>query len=110
MTYPVTGADSGKNDILNRGSPFKPGPVKGPEKNSIMESSLRKAGKIVSRYEQIWMGLKNVSAVGTGKTREGKLCIVISLSRDDPYTRNIFPAEIEGIPVDVRISGKVDAL
>jgi len=75
-----------------------------------MESSLRKAKKIVRRYEQIWMGLKNVSGVGTGKTREGKLCIVISLSRDDPATRNIFPVEIEGIPFEIRISGKIDAL
>ena len=75
-----------------------------------MDGSIRKAGKIVSRYEQIWMGLKNVSAVGTGKTSEGKLCIVISLSSEDPYTRSIFPPEIEGIPVDVRITGKVDTL
>ncbi len=56
------------------------------------------------------MGLKIVSGVGTGKTREGKLCIVISLSRDDPATRNIFPVEIEGIPIEIRIIGKVDAL
>ncbi len=97
------------NYVLNRELISESGPFQG-QKNFIMESSVRKAGKIVSRYEQIWMGLKNVSSVGTGKTSEGKLCIVISLSRDDPATRNIFPVEIEGIPVDVRISGKVDAL
>ncbi len=75
-----------------------------------MDYNIRKAKKIINRYEQIWMGLKNVSSIGTGKTSEGRLCIVISLSGDDPKTRRIFPAEIEGIPVEVRIIGKVDTL
>jgi hypothetical protein len=68
-----------------------------------------KAAEIKNRYEILWMGLKNVTSVGTGKTSDGKTSIVISLAIDDPETRSIFPAEIEDIPLEFRISGDIDA-
>ncbi len=74
-----------------------------------MKSSVTKAGEIIKRYEQIWMGLENVTGVGTGKTNDGRTCLVISLVKDDQFTRDIFPSEIEGLPVQVRISGNFDA-
>ncbi len=73
-----------------------------------MDSSFRKATEIKDRYEVVWMGLKNVTSVGTGKTRDGKSSIVISLAIDDPETKSIFPVEIEDIPIEFRISGDID--
>lgn len=55
------------------------------------------------------MGLERVTAVGTGITSNGKPGIIISLDKEDSATRNIFPPEIEGVPVEVRIAGKIDA-
>ena len=75
-----------------------------------MNSSVKKAEEIIKRYAQIWMGLENVTGIGTGKTNDGRICLVISMAKDDQATRDIFPAEIEGLPVEVRIGGKFDAL
>ncbi len=75
-----------------------------------MSSSLKKAEEIIKRYEQIWMGLENVTGIGTGKTNDGRTCLVISMAKDDRPTRDLFPVEIEGLPVEVRISGEFNAL
>ncbi len=74
-----------------------------------MKNSIKKALKIRKRYEKIWMGLENVTAVGAGKTKEGKPCIVISMLKEDPATRDIFPQEIEDVPIELIIIGKIDA-
>lgn len=71
-----------------------------------MSGSLRKARKIKEMYEQIWLGLDKVTAVGTGKTTGGRICIVISLSCDDPETKNMFPPEIEDVPIELRVTGQ----
>lgn len=75
-----------------------------------MTNSVNKAEELIKRYKHIWMGLENVTGVGKGKTKDGRTSIVISLSKDDPATRNIFPAEIEGLPIEIRISGEINAL
>ncbi len=72
-----------------------------------MTESMGKAKKIKKLYEEIWLELDNVTAVGSGKTKDGRICLVISLSHDDPVTRNIFPREIEDIPIEFRISGEM---
>jgi hypothetical protein len=71
-----------------------------------MGESFEKASKIREMYEQIWLGLDKVTAVGTGKTADGRICIVISLSSDDPDTTNMFPPEIEDVPIEFRVTGE----
>ncbi len=72
-----------------------------------MDSSHNKAKKIIERYGEIWMGMEYITSVGIGKTDEGDTAIVISLEKDNPSTRDIFPAEIEDIPVRFKISGTI---
>ncbi len=74
-----------------------------------MDSTIRHAGDIIKRYKEIWMKLEHVTGVGTGKARDGRICIIISLENDEASTRDIFPAEIEGVPIEIKISGKIDA-
>jgi hypothetical protein len=62
--------------------------------------------KIKSIYEGIWLELDKVTAVGTGRTRDGRPALIISLSSDDQPTKDIFPAEVEGIPIEFRITGE----
>ncbi|TVR70458.1 MAG: hypothetical protein EA408_11185 [Marinilabiliales bacterium] len=75
-----------------------------------MENSDEQAKMIISRYGEIWMGLDSVTSIGVGKTDEGKTTIIISLEKDIPATRDVFPAEIEGVPVQIRISGTTKPL
>ena len=72
-----------------------------------METSIQKACKIKKIYEKIWLDIENVTGVGTGKSKDGRICLVISLAKDEPSTRDIFPVEIEGIPVEFRITGEI---
>ena len=75
-----------------------------------MNSSIKKAGEIIKIYRQIWMTLENVTGVGTGKTKDGRTCIVISLAKEDPVTCDIFPSEIEDFPIEFRITGKISSM
>ncbi len=75
-----------------------------------MIESKEKVMKVKNIYEKIWLELEKVNAVGTGKTRDGRLGLVISLSCDDPATKEIFPGEIEGVPIEFKITGETDAL
>jgi hypothetical protein len=65
--------------------------------------------KIKRIYEDIWLGLDKVTAVGTGMTKDGRPALIISLSSDDQATKDIFPAQVEGIPIEFRISGEPEA-
>lgn len=76
----------------------------------IMDTSLERARKIIKTYRDVWLGLENISSVGTGRTDDGRVCIVISMVKDDPATRDIFPGELDDIPVEFSISGKINAL
>jgi hypothetical protein len=74
-----------------------------------MDKLLIKAREVKNRYEKIWMGLENVTSVGTGITSKGKPGIIISMEKDNVYVRNIFPPEIEGVQVEIKVSGNIDA-
>jgi hypothetical protein len=65
--------------------------------------------KIKSIYEGIWLELDKVTAVGEGRTKDGRPALIISLSSDDQATKDIFPAEVEGIPIEFRITGEQEA-
>jgi hypothetical protein len=75
-----------------------------------MDHNLQRAREIRKRYEDIWMDLEFVTSIGIGLTSSGNTGIIISMEKDDPAIKNIFPAEIEGIPVEVRISGEINTL
>ncbi len=71
-----------------------------------MVELIDKAAQLKKIYGKIWLGLDKVTAVGTGRTRDGRTGIIISLSSDDQATRDIFPPEIEDVPIEFRITGK----
>jgi hypothetical protein len=75
-----------------------------------MDKLMIKASEVKNRYEKIWMGIENVTSVGTGITSKGKPGIIISLERDEATVRNIFPPELEGVQLEIVISGNIDSL
>jgi hypothetical protein len=73
-----------------------------------MNKLLIKVREVKNRYEMIWMGLEDVTSVGTGITSKGKPGIIISMEKDNVSIKNIFPPEIEGVQVEIRVSGNID--
>jgi hypothetical protein len=73
-----------------------------------MEDLLKKANMIKKRYEGIWMALDNITGVGTGLTASGIPGIIISMEKEDARTRDLFPPRIEGVPVELKLSGKIN--
>ncbi len=74
-----------------------------------MEYLHKKAEKILARYKNKWLALENVTSAGIGRTSKGSPCIIISLAQEDNAIREMMPPEIDGIPLEVKVSGEIDA-
>ena len=78
-----------------------------------------RAQAVKARYEKKLMRKRNVVGVGVGfRERAGQqtdaVCIVVSvrqkLSPDQLAPQDIIPAELDGVPVDVKVTGAFRAL
>lgn len=52
------------------------------------------------------MGIKGVTGTAQG-LRGGKPCIKVYLEKDDPRLRARLPRSVDGVPVDVEVTGKM---
>ncbi|HLF34949.1 MAG TPA: hypothetical protein VI583_11970 [Cyclobacteriaceae bacterium] len=68
-----------------------------------------KAVAVKKRYEKQWLGISGVTAVGLGMINN-KPGIIISIERDAEKMRALIPADVEGIPIEIRLSGNLSAL
>ncbi|MFH5831995.1 hypothetical protein ACG2F4_04425 [Halalkalibaculum sp. DA3122] len=68
-----------------------------------------KARNIKQKYEKEWLAIDGVTAVGIGLVDGDTIGIIISVSADEERIRNQLPAEIEGIPVKVDVTGNFRA-
>jgi hypothetical protein len=60
-------------------------------------------------HEAQLLALPDVVSVGIGKDADGRLAIVVSLANPNPATEARIPADIDGHPVIVRVSGPIKA-
>ena len=65
---------------------------------------------IKRKYEPIWLALPEVVAVGIGKTSDGATGIIISVRSLTGTVRSSIPSAIEGIPIEIQVSGEIKAL
>jgi hypothetical protein len=74
---------------------------------------------VKARHEKDLLSKANVVAVGVGFREQGgqvsdQVCIVVSVRRkvrlDELSPGDIIPQEIEGVPVDVKVTGEIRAL
>ena len=81
--------------------------------------AIARAQAVKARYEKKLMRKRNVVGVGVGfreraGQQTGDVCIVVSvrlkLSPDQLAPRDIIPAELDGVPVDVKVTGAFRAL
>lgn len=52
------------------------------------------------------MGIRGVTGTAQG-LRGGKPCIKVYVEKDDPGLRARLPRAVDGVPVDVEVTGKV---
>ena len=72
--------------------------------------SIQKIRQIKSRHEQQWMTLSAVQAVGIGMLKNGREGIIISVDKFETSLVDNFPAEIDGVQIEIVESGTFKAL
>lgn len=85
----------------------------------MSEDLVRRAIAVKRRHEADLLRLPNVVAVGVGRRVRGgaftdEVCIVVSVRKKTPAAqldrRDLIPAVLDGVPVDVVEAGEITAL
>lgn len=74
-----------------------------------MSDKTRKARQVKQRHEESWMAIQGVNAVGVGLTAGRKIGIIVSVSGEAGKIRKQIPARVEGVPVEIQITGEFKA-
>ena len=78
-----------------------------------------RAQQVKAKYEQVLMRKRNVVGVGVGFREQGgqitnQVCIVVSVRKKLPLPqlspKDAIPSELDGVPVDVKVTGAFHAL
>ncbi|MBC9796901.1 hypothetical protein [Sinomicrobium weinanense] len=69
------------------------------------DDSLKKAMEIKRRYERHWLDISGVTAVGVGQVEQGRTGIIVSVTDDGNHIREQIPSEVEGVTVEIQVSG-----
>lgn len=64
---------------------------------------------IKERYEQKWLALEEVTAIGIGRAGD-ELGIIVSVRAHPEKVRRAIPGRIEGVPVTIRKTGAFNVL
>jgi hypothetical protein len=73
-----------------------------------MTGKVRSAADVKLRYERKWLEIEGITAIGLGLINNEQ-CIIISVEENIDEVRALIPGKVEGIPVEIRISGKLMA-
>ena len=85
----------------------------------VSEEELERLRAVRATYEADLMRMANVVGVGiglkqVGGEQTGEPAIVVSVTRKLPFSQlepdDVIPRELDGVPVDVRVVGKLRAL
>ena len=84
----------------------------------VSKAEIERAKAAKGRHEKEFMSKPNVVAVGIGVGQQGQLkgqvCIVVSVTkkvpRDQLAPEDMIPEEVEGVPVEVQVTGEIRAL
>jgi hypothetical protein len=75
-----------------------------------MSQEIEKVRQVKQKHEKDWLKIPEIAAIGIGNTSSGKIGIVISLKTASAMARQQIPQEVDGIPIEVNISGEIRAL
>lgn len=62
------------------------------------------------RYEKKWLAMPAVQAVGIGLLKDGNSGIIISVEKNNAALQNEIPRSLEGVGIEIRVSGIFKAL
>jgi hypothetical protein len=88
------------------------------EANALRQDELRRAQAVRQAYQETLLAKTNVTGVGIGLRhtagkRTGQLGLVVTVAKKVPQAwlnpQDVLPKEIDGVPVDVRETGKLEA-
>jgi hypothetical protein len=65
---------------------------------------------VKAKHERSWRAIDGVVAVGVGRTSDGTIGVVISVREMTTEVREKIPARIEGVPIEVAVTGEIRAL
>ena len=67
-----------------------------------------KVTAVKQQYEQEWLSLKEVAAIGIGKVAD-EMGIIISVTENLQKMRRNLPDQIEGVPIRIKKTGAFKA-
>ncbi|SMO43713.1 hypothetical protein [Fodinibius sediminis] len=74
-----------------------------------MADQYEAASAVKKRYEENWLKLKGVTAVGIGMVEKKRTGIIVSVSEDKKKIRTRIPAEIDGVAIQIVQTGTFKA-
>jgi hypothetical protein len=96
----LTACANGEDQAVNQGSPSQ-----GPQETEVAKPDIT---AIISANSAAILGLEDVVAIGQARCND-QPCIRVLLASDNTDTRAKLPAEIDGVPVSVEVSGSFRA-
>lgn len=73
-----------------------------------MNDQIKRATEVKQRHEEKWLGISGVTAVGIGKI-SNRIGIIISVDHNKELIQTQIPLQVEGIPVRIKLTGKLKA-
>lgn len=74
-----------------------------------MADQQEKAKEVKQRFEQKWLAIEEVVAVGLGITDNREIGIIISVTDHPEKIKKQLPSQVEGIPVEIQKTGEIKA-
>lgn len=74
------------------------------------DEEIERVKQIKRTYEHQWLALEGVVAVGIGTTASNTVGLIVSVKEDVEKIRAAIPPKVEGIDVEIRVSGELRAL
>lgn len=71
-----------------------------------MEENIQHIKNIKKVYEKKWLKMKDVTGIGIGLTGSKKMGIIVSVSNESKKVKSAIPSEIEGVPVEIKQTGR----
>ncbi len=75
-----------------------------------MPDKIDRIKKLKKKHEKKWLAIKDVVAVGIGKTSGGSIGIIISVKEEAGQVKSQIPSEIDKIPIEVQETGEMKTL
>lgn len=74
-----------------------------------MSATMETIKRLKRRYEAGWLAIPEVVAVGIGQTSAGAPGLIVSVRNSPEKVRQTIPEKVEGVPVEIQVTGEIKA-